>query len=257
MLLETKVGKKPKVSIIIPVYNAKKVFKETLDSIEAQSYDNWEVVIVDDCSTDGSLEYITELVGHNKKYKVYSMEQNSGPGAATAYGFEKSSGDLVAFLDSDDVWSNDKLEKQVRFMLDNDYEFTCTDYEQVDGDSKPIGRVIKCKPRANYINILRTNPVGSSTVIITAELLNKVDIPLIRKDNDYALWLELLKVTSYIYGMNEILMFYRVWPQSISYNRFKSVKYHWEVYKKYEKFSSLHSILLIVMWGIIKVFRIK
>jgi glycosyltransferase involved in cell wall biosynthesis len=249
--------KQPLISIIIPNYNSALVLQETIDSVLAQTYTNWEIIFVDDCSTDNSYQLAIENSKKDDRIKTFQLEENSGPGFATKFGFTKSKGEWVAFIDADDVWPSFKLEKQMKFTLDNDYEFTCTDYEQVDGNSKPLNRVIKTYPKANYRKVILLCPIGSSTVIIKSSLLAKIDIPETRKSNDYALWLKILRIYPYIYGIQEVMMQYRVWPQSISYRKFKKIKYHWFVYREYEHKSVLNSAFLIIWMGIIKVLKIK
>ena len=246
-----------KVSIIIPMYNGTKTLPETLESIFAQTYSNWEVIIVDDCSKDNSLSLAEEYAQKDSRIRVFQMSANGGPGAATKYGFEKATGGLVAFIDTDDLWVPDKLERQIKFMVENDYAFTATDYVQMDENSIDTGRIIKCKQTATYKDVLKTCPIGSSTVIITSELLSKVDIPTIRKNNDYSLWLRLLKIYPCVYGINEVMMRYRVWSESISYNKFKKVKYFWQVYREYEGFSVVKSLFLLMEWTVIKILKIK
>ena len=249
--------KQPLISIIVPNYNSEQVLQETLDSVLSQTYTNWELIFVDDCSTDNSYQLASDNSIKDNRIKIFQLTKNSGPGVATKYGFTKATGEWVAFIDADDVWPSNKLEKQMKFTLENNYEFTCTDYEQVDGESKSLNRIIKTYPKANYKKVLMYCPIGSSTVIIKSSLLAKVDIPETRKNNDYSLWLRLLKVYPYIYGIQEVMMQYRVWPQSISYNKFKKIKYHWFVYREYEHKSIFTSSLLICWWGIIKVLKIK
>ena len=251
------INKNPKVSIIVPLYNTKKLLSETIESVLSQTYTNWEMIIVDDCSTDGSYEYAMTFSEKDQRIQVYKLDCNSGPGAATKYGFEKAKGEMIAFLDSDDLWMPVKLERQIKYMTDHQYEFTCTDYEQINEKSSRIGRTIRCKERADYKSVLRICPVGSSTVMITSDLLGKVDIPTIRKNNDYSLWLRILKIYPYVYGMQETLMLYRIWPQSISYNKFKKVKYSWRVFREYEGFSVMFSLFLILEWAFIKIMKIK
>ncbi len=251
------INKNPKVSIIVPLYNTKKLLSETIESVLSQTYTNWEMIIVDDCSTDGSYEYAMTFSEIDQRIQVYKLDCNSGPGAATKYGFEKAKGEMIAFLDSDDLWMPVKLERQITFMIDHQYEFTCTNYEQINEKSSRIGRTIHCKEQADYRSVLRTCPVGSSTVVITYDLLGKVDIPTIRKNNDYSLWLRILKIYPYVYGMQETLMLYRIWPQSISYNKFKKVKYSWRVFREYEGFSVMFSLFLILEWAFIKIMKIK
>ena len=251
------INKNPKVSILVPQYNTKKVLLETIESVLSQTYRNWEMIIVDDCSTDGSYEYAMTLSEKDQRIKVFQLDCNSGPGAARKYAFEKATGEIIAFLDSDDLWMPVKLERQIKFMYDCHYEFTCTDYEQINEQSKRIGRTIYCKEQADYKTVLRTCPVGSSTVMITSDLLRKVEMPTIRKNNDYSLWLRILKIYPYVYGIQETLMLHRKWPQSISYNKFKKVKYSWKVFREYEGFSVITSLFLILEWAFIKIMKIK
>lgn len=251
------INNNPKVSIIVPLYNTKKMLSETIESVFSQTYTNWEMIIVDDCSTDGSYEYAMTFSEQDKRIKVFKMDYNSGPGAATKYGFEMSNGELIAFLDSDDLWEPVKLERQINFMLNHDYEFTCTNYEQINENGESLKRIMKCKNKADYKTVLRTCPVGSSTVVITSSLLKKVEIPSIRKNNDYSLWLRILKVYPYIYGMQENLMRYRVWSQSISHNKLKKVKYSWKVFREYENLSLIYSTFLILEWAFVKITKIK
>ena len=213
------INKNPKVSIIVPLYNTKKLLSETIESVLSQTYTNWEMIIVDDCSTDGSYEYAMTFSEKDQRIQVYKLDCNSGPGAATKYGFEKAKGEMIAFLDSDDLWMPVKLERQIKFMTDHQYEFTCTDYEQINEKSSRIGRTIRCKERADYKSVLRICPVGSSTVMITSDLLGKVDIPTIRKNNDYSLWLR--------------------------------------IFREYEGFSVMFSLFLILEWAFIKIMKIK
>lgn len=246
-----------KVSIIIPMYNAIDLINQTILSVQKQLYHNWEVIIVDDCSIDGSFERVNQLKSNDPRIYCYQLDKNSGPGAATRFGFEKSTGDYIAFIDSDDLWYPDKLSKQLDFMITNGYDFCCTDYEQIDFQGKRLGRIIKCKPIASYKTVLFFNPIGSSTVIISRTLLSAVLIPTIRKRNDYSLWLALLHKGQRIYGLNSILMQYRICPKSISRKKSNLVKYHWMVYRQYEHLPVLLSALLIVWWVLIKMFRIK
>ena len=255
--VKEQVERNPLVSIIVPMYNAVSTLKETVESVQAQTYTNWELILVDDCSKDNTKYFAEYLAKEDARIKVYQMPQNGGPGAATKMGFEKASGSLVAFIDADDLWTADKLEKQIAFMVKNNYEFICSDYIWVDENGKDLGKTIKCKTEADYRAILRTCPIGSSTVIITTEQLKKVDIPIIRKNNDYALWLRLMRDGLKIYGMHENLMKYRIIATSNSFNKRKMIKYFWEVYRDYEHFSVIKSTLLLLQYIFIKAVGIK
>ena len=245
------------VSIIMPAYNCGKYLGQAIESVASQTMKDWEIQLVDDCSTDNTAEIVETYI---KKYpNIYycRLPKNSGPAIARTEAIQRASGKYIAFLDSDDLWMPVKLERQIKFMNDYHYEFTCTDYEQINEKSERIGRTICCKEQADYKAVLSTCPVGSSTVMITSELLGKVEIPIIRKNNDYSLWLRILKVYPYVYGMRETLMLYRIWPQSISYNKFKKVKYSWRVFREYEGFSVMISLFLILEWAFIKIMKIK
>ena len=163
----------------------------------------------------------------------------------------------MAFLDSDDLWYKEKLEKQIAFMKDKNYSFTCTDYEQIDENGQTLNRIIKTKTRTDYNGVLLSCPVGNSTVMYNVKELGKFKVPDKRKRNDDALWLQILKNEKYIYGLPEVLAIYRIRPNSISSDKFELVKYHWKLYREIENLSVLRSSFHICYWGFLKVFKIK
>lgn len=246
-----------KVSIITPTYNCGKYIGETIESVINQSYKDWEMIIVDDCSKDDTQEIVEKYIEKDNRIKYIKLEQNSGAAIARNKAMELATGKYMAFLDSDDIWISDKLEKQIKFMEEKNYNITCTKYEQIDEMGKLLGKVIKAKNRVDYNGILLTCPVGNSTVMYNVEKLGKFVVPNIRKRNDDALWLQMLKKETYIYGIDEVLMKYRIRGNSISSNKVDLVKYHWHLYRKIENLSILRSIFHICFWGLIKVLRIK
>ena len=163
----------------------------------------------------------------------------------------------MAFLDSDDIWLPEKLEKQLDFMEKTGYAFTCTAYEQIDEDDKLMGKTIKTVVKTDYNRLLLDCPVGNSTVMYNVEKMGKFEVPNIRKRNDDALWLAMLKKEKYIWGMPDVLMRYRVRENSISSNKFQLIKYHWILYRKIEHLSVLRSVFHISYWCVIKALRIK
>lgn len=243
------------VSIIMPTYNCAKFIGKTIESVIAQTYENWELIIIDDCSKDNTEEVVSEYKDNRIKY--HRLENNSGAAVARTEAMKKASGRYMAFLDSDDLWKKDKLEKQLEFMNKNNYNFTCTEYEQIDEEGNKLNKVIKVKKRADYNRILLDCPVGNSTVMYNVEKLGKFEVPNIRKRNDDALWLQILKKEKYIYGMPDILMEYRIRSNSISCNKLSLVKYHWQLYRKIEHLSVFRSVFHICWWGMIKVLHIK
>lgn len=257
VLIRGNYGMNNLVSIVMPLYNSEKYLEQTLNSVLDQTYSNWELIIVDDLSTDESVSIVQKYMTKDERIKLHKLELNSGAAVARTKAIELSKGKYIAFLDSDDIWYKEKLEKQISFMEENGYPFTCTDYEQIDGEGKLRNKIIKTKTKANYNKVLTSCPVGNLTVIYDVEKLGKFVVPNIRKRNDYALWLQILKKTPYIYGLHEVLAQYRVHSNSLSSSKFDLVKYHWYIYRKIEKLSVIRSLYHILIWGLIKIFRIK
>ncbi len=247
----------PLVSIITPLYNCEDIIRETIGSVLAQTYPHLELIIVDDVSTDNSREVVKEYVAKDKRIKLIELSENGGAAIARNKGIEVAEGRFIAFLDSDDLWKETKLEKQVNFMLENDYAFTCTDYEQLVDDTKKIKLIIKARVKADYRIVIRYNPIGNSTVMYDTLKMGKVHIPEVRKRNDYALWLKILRMEKYVYGINEVLATYRIRKKSLSRNKVKLIKHQWYVYRKLEKLNFFKS--LYILWFVImtKIFRIK
>lgn len=243
------------VSIIMPTYNCAKFIDKTIKSVIAQTYKNWELVIVDDCSKDNTEEVVANFKDDRIKY--HKLKNNSGAAVARTEAMKLANGNYMAFLDSDDLWKEDKLTKQIKFMQDNNYNFTCTAYEQIDEQGNKLNKVIKTKKKANYNRILLDCPVGNSTVMYNVDNLGKFEVPNIRKRNDDALWLQILKKEKFIYGMPDVLMEYRIRNNSISSNKLSLIKYHWQLYREIEHLSVIRSAFHICWWGMIKILHIK
>ena len=188
--------KKGLVSIITPTYNCGNYIADTIKSVLAQSYDNWEMVIVDDCSTDNTQEVVASFP--DKRIKYHRLKKNSGAAVARTEAMRLADGEYMAFLDSDDLWTPNKLERQIEFMNNNNYAFTCTAYEQIDDKGKPLDRIIKTIKKTSYNRLLLDCPVGNSTVMYNVAKMGKFEVPNIRKRNDDALWLKMLKREKYI-----------------------------------------------------------
>ena len=245
------------VSVIMPTYNCAAFIAETLDSIKAQTYTDWEIVIVDDCSKDNTREIVEKYMSEDPRIKYHCLEVNSGAAVARTVAMEKAEGQYMAFCDSDDLWMPDKLERQLAFMNENGYAFSCTAYEQIDEDSKSLDRIIKTVKKTDYNRLLLDCPVGNSSVMYNVEKMGKFEVPNIRKRNDDALWLQMLKKEKYIWGMPDVLMRYRIRKNSISSNKLKVIKYHWILYREIEHLNVFRSAFHIFWWCVLKVFRIK
>jgi len=209
------------VSIITPVHNGKKYIKETIDSVLSQTYSNWELIIVDDCSSDGVLEYIKEHYD-DARIKIFSNKQNKGAGKTRNTAISKASGRFLAFLDSDDVWLPTKLEKQIKFMDDNDYKITYTDYVFIDEGSKKIRGRTKVREYIDLSGYMKYTDIGFSTSIMDLSVINKPKLSEMKSRHDAAMWMYLLRKGYKAYGLQEVLGEYRIRENSVSSNKIKS-----------------------------------
>lgn len=245
------------VSVITPTYNCGQFIGETIESVQKQTYKNWEMIIVDDCSTDNTKEIVEEYIKKDNRIQYHCLETNSGAAVARTRAMQIADGEYMAFADSDDLWTEDKLEKQLEFMKKGGYAFSCTAYEQIDEDGKSLNKIIKTVPKTDYNRLLLDCPVGNSTVMYSVKKMGKFEVPNIRKRNDDALWLQMLKKEKYIIGMPDVLMKYRIRKNSISSNKFKVIKYHWILYRDIEHLGIFRSLFHIGYWCVIKVLKVK
>ena len=215
------------------------------------------MIIVDDRSQDNTREIVEEYVKDDPRIQYHLLEVNSGAAVARTTAMKLAKGSYMAFLDSDDIWTPDKLERQIQWMEDNGVAFSCTAYEQIDENDNLLNKTIKTIKKTNYDRLLLDCPVGNSTVVYNVEKMGKFEVPNIRKRNDDALWLQMLKKEKYIWGMPDVLMKYRVRQNSISSNKLAVIKYHWILYRKIEHLNIFRSAFHICYWCVIKVLRIK
>ena len=230
------------VSIIMPTYNAVKYIRESIQSILDQTYENWELIVVDDCSVDETVSVINTYV--DDRIHLVKLPENKGAAVARNTALENVSGKYIAFLDSDDLWHKEKLSKQLKFMQDNNYLFTSTDYGEINESGKKTGVVVKSHPKLDYNGVLKYCP-GNSTVMYNAEELGIFFIPDIKRRNDFVMWLQVIKKAEYIYGLPEVMTYYRVREGSLSKDKKKLIKYQWKVYRDIEKLPLVKSIFLL------------
>lgn len=234
----------PIISIITPTYNAEKYIEETIDSVINQSYTNWEMVIVDDGSTDGTVNIIRDYQDKYNKIKLIVLSKNQGAGIARNTAIEKANGRYIAFLDSDDQWLPEKLETQLRYMQKNQIAFSFSSYNrrQTDESGIHVIKKVEVPKTANYQQLLKKCAVGCLTVMIDTSLTGKIAMKNIRARQDYALWLELTRKGFLAHGIPDVLAIYRVRGNSISSNKLKMAKQNWIVYRQVEKLSLSKSI---------------
>lgn len=229
----------PLVSIITPSYNSERFIAETIKSILMQTYKNWELIIVDDCSTDKTVSIIKSF--DDNRIQLHKLEKNSGAAVARNTAMKHATGKYLAYLDSDDLWTEDKLAKQVQFMQNNDYAFSFTSYILMNENGDLSQKSVPVPYVVSYESLLRNTIIGCLTVMLDREKIGEQYMPNIRAGQDTAFWLQLLKQGFTAYGINEPLAHYRMVSQSISSNKFKALKRTWHIYREVEKLPVLSS----------------
>ena len=223
------------VSIITPSYNSEKFIKETINSVISQTYKNWEMIIVDDVSSDNSCEIIELYSKKDNRIKLIKLEKNSGPAVARNRAIQEAKGRYIAFLDSDDLWHKDKLTKQLSFMQEQDIALSYTSYYRIKETSRKIIYQFYVPEKVDYSELLKQNIIGCLTAIYDTKKIGKVYMPNIDKRQDFGLWLNILKKVPYAYGLDEPLAYYRVRSASVSSNKILASKYNWKLYREVEK----------------------
>jgi teichuronic acid biosynthesis glycosyltransferase TuaG len=228
------------ISVITPSHNCSAFISETIQSVLLQSFSDWEMIIVDDCSSDNSVEVIQPFVEQDSRIKLIQLSENSGAAVARNSAIEAAQGRYIAFLDSDDLWLPNKLEKQLAFMQANDYPFSYGAYDKIDENGQVFGH-IGVPDRVFYSDLLKMCSIGCLTAMYDTAYFGKVYMPLIRMRQDFGLWLRLLKKTDYAYGLNETLAQYRVRNDSISANKANAAKFIWRLYRDVEGLNLIKS----------------
>jgi len=229
------------VSVITPSYNSSKFIDECVNSVISQSYTNWELLIVDDCSDDSSKELLLDLERRDERIQVIFLDNNIGAANARNVAILKAKGKYIAFLDSDDSWDSQKLYKQISFMIKNEIAFSYTSYQSISENGLDIIRVINAPYKMSYNNYLKNTIIGCLTVVIDKEKVGDFEMPSIRSSHDMALWLLIMKRGFDAYGLNENLANYRIVSTSNSSSKLDAANDVWRVYRKFERLSFFYS----------------
>jgi len=242
---------KEMVSIITPLYNSEEFIKDTVDSVLSQTYTNWEMVIVDDASTDKSVPIIQELIDGDGRVKLLRLPKNVGAAQARNRALELCSGRFIAFLDSDDVWYPEKLEKQLGFMLAKNIPISYTSYELINEFGHMMGRTVKSVPVLTQIDYLKNTIIGFSTSMIDANLVgNNFRFTDIRTRQDASLWITLLGEGFCAYGMKDVMVKYRIHRESISSNKVNAAIQVWKLYFRIHRIGLLKSAYYFIYYAI-------
>lgn len=225
----------PLVSVITPVFNGARFIRETLDSVCAQTHADWELICVDDCSSDNSCEIVQSYADKDSRIRLIRLEVNSGAAVARNAAIEAARGRYIAFLDSDDIWLPYKLEVQLEYMQTNNVPFCYSAYARIDEHNKVICTV-GVPQQVSYQGMLKTSVIGCLTAVYDTQFFGKVAMPLTRKRQDFGLWLQLLKRIDFARGIPDVLALYRVSPGSMSANKLDAARYTWNIYRNVEGF---------------------
>lgn len=230
-------------SVIMPLYNSEKYIKEAVLSVLEQTYKNLELIIIDDCSTDDSKKIVNKLSLVDKRIKTVFLTENKGCADARNIGLTMSQGQYVAFIDSDDIWEKEKLEKQINVLENNNVDISFTAYKIIN-ENKVLIKNRAIKKEIKYTDLLKENSVAFSTVICKKNKLSKIQFKKEWFHEDYVFLLDLLKNKCRAQGANTILVSYRLHSQGRSFNKFNAAKYRWKIYRYYLNLSLIESILL-------------
>lgn len=247
-----------KVSIIVPVYNTRKYIEATIDSVAGQTYPDWELILVDDGSTDGTFECMENYCAVLSDERIRPVRTPSNAGAAKArnFGLSLAEGRYIAYLDADDLWDEKKLEKQLAFLRDKQAGFVFTGYEFAREDGTGTGKIVRVPEKLNYKQALKNTTIFTSTVLLDTKQIQK-DLLLMPqvKSEDTALWWKILRSGYAAYGLNENLVRYRRCGQTLSSNKIEALRRIWNLYRKQENLSVITSAYNFIFWAVRAVLR--
>ncbi len=232
------------ISIVTPAYNCSKFVEIAVQSIVSQTYEYWELLIIEDQSTDDTWQTVKTLASSDDRIKIFKNERNMGPAFTRNRGIEMADGDFIAFLDADDQWHPKKLQSQLKFMQERDVDFSYTSYNRITEEGEFVD-VFQPDSKINYSTLLKSNQIGCLTAMYNAKVLGKIYMPDIRKRQDFGLWLDILKhpkvTEAQLVPSEEPLATYRIRINSVSSNKFDLIKYNWALLREHQKLSIITS----------------
>ena len=241
------------ISIVVPVYNAAKYIEQTVSMVQKQTYTDWELILVEDCSKDESRKVLQNLENslQDSRIRVIYKEKNEGAAKARNTGVMAATGEYLAFLDADDIWKETKLEKELAFMKQKDAAFVFTSYEFGDEQGNGTGKFVNVPDTLNYKQALSRTVIFTSTTLFDLKKLGKelVTMPIVPSE-DSATWWQILRAGYTAYGFQEVTTVYRRPPKSLSSNKGKAIQRIWYLYRKVERLSLPVSIFCFIGWAV-------
>lgn len=238
------------VSIITPTYNSAKFIAETIQSVQNQSYNNWEMIIVDDKSVDNTTAIIAQFSSQDQRIKLFQMTSNSGPAKARNVGIANAMGKYMTFLDADDLWFTDFIKNSIDTIKKTAVPFVFSSYKRSNENLEFIYSDFIVPQQVNYTDILKSNSISCLTAFLDVEVLGKKSMPDILKRQDMGLWLQYLKEIPFAYGIQEPQAIYRIRENSLSRDKSKLLKYQWQFYREVEYLNMVQSLYYIVHWAV-------
>ncbi|WP_192022383.1 glycosyltransferase family 2 protein [Shewanella sp. WPAGA9] len=242
-------------SIITPMYNCKEFISQTIQSVIKQSYVNWELILIDDCSTDGTFEEVSNAYKDHPQITIIKNQVNSGAGYTRNHGLQLAKGRFIAFLDSDDIWCPDKLEKQLTFMKINNAPISHTSFSFINESGAKRSGLVEVSEKVNLETLMRKTEIGTSTAIVDTSVTGKFSFELIRTRQDIRLWMELMSLGHISYGLDEVLVNYRVRSNQISSNKFIMLYQTFRVYTSFTKISMASRIIYFFSYVLNSIFK--
>ncbi|RIZ54465.1 glycosyltransferase family 2 protein [Vibrio sp. PID23_8] len=246
------------VSIITPAFNCEATILHTYHSLCNQTFHKWEWLVTDDCSSDDTYTILNNIALNDSRVKIRKNLVNSGAAVSRNASLDRAKGQFIAFIDSDDLWRPNKIEKQLDFMENSKVDFSFTAYELIDAQGNSLSQVVDThhSKAINYQDMLRKKAtIGCSTVMLRRDAFNEIQMPLLRTGQDYALWLKLLKTGIHAYPITCVLTEYRILPNSISRNKFKKAIRQWQIYREVERLPLILSVECFIFYAFRAVFR--
>jgi teichuronic acid biosynthesis glycosyltransferase TuaG len=247
-----------KISIITANFNSHVFIQDTYNSIFRQTISNWEWLVTDDCSCDGSFDMLKMIAASDKRVKLFKNSTNLGAAIARNKSIAQAKGRFIAFIDADDLWAPEKLEKQMAFMLTNNAGISFTTYKIISeyGDDQHKEVDLNAPSIIDYHGLLSKRATfGCSTVMIDKNIVGSINMPNMRTGQDYATWLSILKIGFVAHLLREPLSSYRIVSGSISRNKFKKALRQWTIYRSHEKLSLFLSTYYFLWYAFRAVFR--
>lgn len=236
------------VSIITAAYNAETFIEETIASVQKQTHTQWEMLIVDDASTDATLEKLEKIASQDHRIKYYSLTENSGPAKARNMAIQKAKGKYLAFLDADDIWFDFHLKNSIKAIQKTGIPFVFASYKRSDEELNFVYSDFIVPQKVTYTDILKTNSISCLTAFVNVEELGKLYMPNIKKRQDMGLWLQYLKKIPYAYGIQKPHAIYRIRKNSLSRDKKRLIKSQWYFYRKVENLSPFQSLYYLFWW---------